>query len=130
MEFSGQDGKGRAGTEATPAPRSESLSFWAQRVGGYRVVGSVTSGAGWDRVGAETTMEGGRWDCLAEQGFTCISFIGSRVLGVLACESRYLTGTQAICSVSTWPLEAPLEEGKISLSSASWCSRVERPPKR
>lgn len=52
VEFSGQDGKGRAGAEATPAPRSESPSFWARRVGGYRVVGSVTSGAGWDRVGA------------------------------------------------------------------------------
>lgn len=52
VEFSGQDGKGRAGTEATPAPRSESLSFWARRMGGYRVVGSVTSCAGWDGVGA------------------------------------------------------------------------------
>lgn len=34
-------------------------------------------------------------------------------LGVLACESGYLTGTQAICSVSTWPLEAPWKRVRL-----------------
>lgn len=42
--------------------------------------GSVASGTGWDRVGAEARMEGGRWDRLAEQGCTCVSFIGGGVL--------------------------------------------------
>lgn len=101
------------------------LRGWA----GTELGGSVASGTGWDRVGAETGMEGGRWDCLAERGCTCVSFIGGGVLrSTCLCESRYLTGTQAICSVSTWPLEAPWKEGKISQRSASWSSRVEGPP--
>lgn len=83
VEFSGQDREGRAGTGATPVPRSESLSFWTTRLGGYGERGreeSVASGTGWDRVGSEARMEGGRWDRLAEQGCTCVSFIGGGVL--------------------------------------------------
>lgn len=81
VEFSGQDREGRAGTGATPVPRSESLSFWTTRLGGYgEGGGSVASGTGWDRVGAEARMEGGRWDRLVEQGCTCVSFIGGGVL--------------------------------------------------